>query len=104
MQGVYIKMSLKNMHTHPLQGENYSINRNANSFTAIFKIQFAPSTAKPVLRGHSKKTTRNGFQDRLSPNAGQKYCKMLQGEHSAIRSTFIKQPFVIKIFVLSILE
>ena len=28
---------------------------------------------------------------------------MLQGEHSAILSTFIKLPFVIKIFVLSIL-
>ena len=32
------------------------------------------------------------------------YCRMLQGEHSAILSTFIKQPFVIKIFVLSIFE
>ena len=29
---------------------------------------------------------------------------MLQGEHSAIRLTFIKLPFVIKIFVLSIFE
>ena len=27
---------------------------------------------------------------------------MLQGEHSAILSTFIKLPFVIKVFVLSI--
>ena len=34
----------------------------------------------------------------------QKYCRMLQGEHSAILSTFIKLPFVIKIFVLSIFE
>ena len=45
-----------------------------------------------------------GFQDQLSLNAGQKYCRMLQGEHSAILSTFIKLPYVIKIFVLSILE
>ena len=29
---------------------------------------------------------------------------MLQGEHSAILSAFIKLPFVIKIFVLSIFE
>ena len=29
---------------------------------------------------------------------------MLQGEHSVIRLTFIKLPFVIKIFVLSIFE
>ena len=31
-----------------------------------------------------------------------KYCRMLQGEHSAILSTCIKLPFVNKIFVLSI--
>ena len=31
-------------------------------------------------------------------------CNMLQGEHSAIFSTFIKLPFVIKIFVLFIFE
>ena len=37
-------------------------------------------------------------------NAGQKYCRMLQVEHSAILSTFIKLPFVIKIFVLSFFE
>ena len=29
---------------------------------------------------------------------------MLQGEHSAILLTFIKLPFVIKVFVLSIFE
>ena len=44
------------------------------------------------------------LQDYLSLNAGQKYCRMLQGEHSVILSTFIKPPFVIKIFVLSIFE
>ena len=44
------------------------------------------------------------FQDQLSLNAGQKYCRKLQGEHSAILSTFIKLPFGIKIFVLSIFE
>ena len=44
------------------------------------------------------------FQDRLSLNAGQKYCRMLQMEYSAILPTFIKLPFVIKIFVLSIFE
>ena len=48
--------------------------------------------------------TKIGFQDQLSLNAGQKYCRITQGEHSAILSTFIKLPFVIKIFVLSIFE
>ena len=37
-------------------------------------------------------------------NAGQKLCRMLQGEHSAILLTCIRLPFVIKIFVLSIFE
>ena len=50
------------------------------------------------------KKTKNDFQDRVSLNAGQKYCRMLQREHSAILSTFIKLPVVIKIFVLSIFE
>ena len=45
-----------------------------------------------------------GFQDQLSLYAGQKYCRMLQGEHSAILSTFIKLLFVIKTFVLSTFE
>ena len=50
------------------------------------------------------KKTKIGFQDQLSLNAGQKYCRMLQGEHSAILSTFIKLQLVIKISVLSIWE
>ena len=45
-----------------------------------------------------------GFQDQLSLNAGQKYCRMLQGEHSAILLTFIKLLLVINTFVLSIFE
>ena len=44
------------------------------------------------------------FQDRLSLNADQKYCRMPQREHSAILLTFIKLPFVLKIFVFSILS
>ena len=42
------------------------------------------------------------FQDQVSLNAGQKYCRMLPSEHSAIMLTFIKLPYVIKIFVLSV--
>ena len=41
----------------------------------------------------------------FSLNAGQKYCKMFQGEHSAILSTFIKLPIVITILAkMSIFE
>ena len=45
-----------------------------------------------------------GFEDQLTLNAGQKHCRMLQGEHSAIFLTFIKLPFVIKNFFVSIFE
>ena len=44
-------------------------------------------TVKPVLSSHSKRTPNIGFQDRLSLNAGQKYFRMLQWEHSAILLT-----------------
>ena len=47
------------------------------------------------------KKTKNWFQDKLSLNAGQKYAPW---EHSAIRLTFIKLSFAIKIIVLSIFE
>ena len=57
--------------------------------------------SKTCLKWPLKKKTKIGFQDQLLLNAGQKYCRMLQEEHSAILSTFIKTQFVIKIFVLS---
>ena len=62
-----------------------------------------PVYSKTCLNGHSKKD-KNVFQDQLSLNAGQKYCKMLQGELSVILLASIKLPFVIRIFVLSIFE
>ena len=62
------------------------------------------TTVKPVLSSRSKSRPKLDFQDRLSLNASQKYCRMLQGEHSAIFSIFIKLPYVINIFVLSIFE
>ena len=67
--------------------------------------------AERINNGYSKtclkrslKRTKNCFQLRLSLNAGQKYCRMLQWEHSAILLTFIKLPFSIKTFVLSIFK
>ena len=50
------------------------------------------------------KRPKIGFQDQLLLNAGQKYCRMLQEEHSAILLTFIELPFVIKIIVLFIFQ
>ena len=63
--------------------------------TLMFAISFR-STVKPVFSGHSKRRPNMGFQDQLSLNAGQKHCRMLQWEYSAILSTFIKLPFVSK--------
>ena len=67
-------------------------------------LKFYVYIVKPVLNGRSQKDWKIDFQDQLSLNAGQKYCRMLQEEHSAILLTCIKLPFVIKIFVLSIFE
>ena len=60
--------------------------------------------SKTCLKQPLSKRLKIGFQDQLSLNVGQKYCRMLQGEHSAILWTFIRLPFVIKIFCLSIFE
>ena len=60
--------------------------------------------SKTCLKRPLKKDQKIGFQDRILLNAGQKYCRMLQREHSAILSTFIKLLFTIKTFVLSIFK
>ena len=64
------------------------------------KIKYSKTGVKRPL----SKRPQIGYQDQLSLNAGQKYCRMLQEEHSAMLSTFFKLPFVIKIFVSSIFE
>ena len=46
--------------------------------------------SKTCLKRSLLKQPQIGVQDQLSLNAGQKYCSMLQGEHSSILSTFIK--------------
>ena len=59
---------------------------------------------KTCVKRPLSKRPKIGFQDQLLLNAGLKYCRMLQEGHSAILSTVIKLPFVIKIFVSSIFE
>ena len=51
---------------------------------------------KTCLKWPLSKRPQIGLQSKLSLNAGQKDCRMLPLEHSAILSTFIKLPFVIK--------
>ena len=57
-------------------------------------VAYSKTSVKRTL----SKRLKIGFQDQLSLNADQKYCRMLQGEHSAILLNFIKLPFVITIF------
>ena len=59
--------------------------------------------SKTCVKRPLSKRRKNGFQGQLPLNAGQKYCRMLQVEHSAILSTFIKLT-VIQILFLSIFE
>ena len=60
--------------------------------------------SKTCVKRPLSKRRKIGFQYQLSLNAGQKYCRMLHLEQSALLSTFIKLPFVIKLFVLPIFE
>ena len=55
--------------------------------------------SKTCLKRSLKKKTKIDFQDRLSLNAGQKYCRMLQ---ESILQYF--RPSLSKTFVLSVFE
>ena len=61
-------------------------------------------TVKPVLSGHSKRTKQMFFNTDYCLMQVKRYCKMLQGEHSAILLTSIKLLFSIKTSVLSIIK
>ena len=60
--------------------------------------------SKTCVKRPLSKRPKIGFQDQVSLNAGQTYCRMLPLGHSAILLTFNKLPFVITIVVLSIFE
>ena len=68
------------------------------------KFKIFSHTVKPMQKRPFSKRSKIGFQGQLSLNAGKNDCRILEVEHSAILSTFIKLPIVIKIFVLSIFE
>ena len=60
--------------------------------------------SKTCVKRPLSKRPKTGFQDQLSFIEGQMYCRVLPLEHSAILSTFIKLPIVIKILILSNFE
>ena len=64
-----------------------------NTHLGVRGFQYSKTCVKQPLSRRPK----IGFQDQLSLNAGQKYCRMLPLEHSAILLTLIQLPFIIKI-------
>ena len=60
--------------------------------------------SKTCVKRSLSKRQKISFQDQLLLNAGQKYCRMLQGEHSAILSTSLSYHLSLRRFVLSIFE
>ena len=63
--------------------------------------------SKTCVKRPLSKRPKYGFQDQLSLNTGQKYCRMLPFAPRGafcILLPFIKLPFVIEIIVLSIFE
>ena len=52
--------------------------------TLNFSLNNSKMKSKTCVKQPLSKRPIIGFQDQLSLNAGQNYCRMLQGEHSAI--------------------
>ena len=78
-----------------LQGEHSAI------LLTFIKLPFVVKTFVLSIFGWPLKTGFTVF-DNLPPCSSAPSGAICQGEHSAILSTFIKLPFVIKTFVLSI--
>ena len=53
-------------------------------YCAVIYIVYIRTYSKTCLKRLLSKRPQIGFQDQLSLNAGQKNCRMLQREHSAI--------------------
>ena len=72
-RAIMMAAELSGLNILQIMGDNAAGNNNICQTVKFFR-----TTVKPGLRGHSKRTPKIGFQDRLSLNAGQKYCRMLQ--------------------------
>ena len=67
-------------------------------------VCYALAYSKTCLKRPLKKKTQNGLNIDYRLMEVKPIAKCYKGDHSAILSTFIKLPFVTKIFVLSIFE
>ena len=77
---------------------------NASDKSAHPHSLYFSHTVKPVLSGHSKRRQKLVFKTDYGLMQVKSIAECSKGEHSAILLTFIKLPFAIKTFVLSILE
>ena len=66
--------------------------RLVNSAFQTEKEEISEEYSKTCVKRPLSKRQQISFQDQLSLNAGKMYCRMHQGEHSAILSTCIKLP------------
>ena len=73
------------------------LGRKATKQNIHVKTRYTHAYSKTCVNGHSQKDQKLVFKTNY-------HLMQVQGEHSAILSTFIKLPFVIKTFVLSIFE
>ena len=71
------------------------------TFSAVLHVEVLLIYSNTCVKQPLSKRQKIGFQDSLSHYAGQ---NITEKEHSGILSTFIKLSFVVKTFVLSILE
>ena len=86
-----------------MNGDNFITCVIGNSCGVTGKIITIMPYSKTCVKGPLSKRPKIGFQDyHLMQVKSIAECSFW--EHSAILSTFIKLPFVIKIFVLSIFE
>ena len=73
------------------------LGRKATKQNIHVKTLYTHAYSKTCVNGHSQKDQKLVFKTNY-------HLMQVQGEHSAILSTFIKLPFVIKTFVLSMFE
>ena len=59
-----------------------------NDFLCLYIVIIYITYSKTCVKRPLSKRPQIGFQDKLSLNAGQKYCRMLQGEHLSLKSLF----------------
>ena len=102
--GWHFLITANSLYVNDSMEQTWSLYRGLTVHQHEHLVEILHNYSKSCVKWTLSKRPKIGFQEQLSHNAGLKHCRMLQGEHSAILLTFIKLPFVIKIFVMYIFE